>query len=164
MPSTEQNRICEECGETFTPKQNHPRYKFCSYICKSRNRYKKDSASGKTKQWRQAGAENARIKQREYYQTNKSGRKDYVILKNAERRCLQRQSKALFDRELTSFVFQEAKRLQVLREDLTRIKWHVDHIIPIKGKLVCGLHVWNNFAVIPKVENLRKGNCYSVHD
>jgi hypothetical protein len=28
----------------------------------------------------------------------------------------------------------------------------------------CGLHGWNNFAVIPKVENLRKGNYHPVHD
>jgi hypothetical protein len=24
--------------------------------------------------------------------------------------------------------------------------------------------VWNNFAVIPKVDNLRKGNYHPVHD
>ncbi len=159
-----QNKVCEECGGSFTPKQNHPRYKFCSYLCKSRNRYKKDSLSGKTKQWKQVGAEQTRIKQREYYHSNKAGRKDYVILKNAERRYLQRQSKALFDPELTSFVFQEAKRLQRMREEYTKIKWHVDHIVPLRGKLVCGLHVWNNFEVIPKIENLKKGNTHAVYD
>ena len=47
---------------------------------------------------------------------------------------------------------------------LTGIEWHVDHIIPLKGDVVCGLHVWNNFAVIPKVDNLRKGNYHPVHD
>ena len=41
---------------------------------------------------------------------------------------------------------------------------YVDHIIPLKGNAVCGLHVWNNFAVIPKVDNLRKGNYHPVHD
>ena len=30
--------------------------------------------------------------------------------------------------------------------------------IPLKGKLVSGLHVWNNLAVIPASINLSKGN------
>lgn len=66
--------------------------------------------------------------------------------------------------EFTQFVYKEAHDLRKLRNTLTNFDWHVDHIIPLKGKEVCGLHVWNNFAVIPKVENLRKGNNHTVHD
>lgn len=38
------------------------------------------------------------------------------------------------------------------------VKWHVDHIIPLKSNLVCGLHVENNLRVIPSIENLTKSN------
>lgn len=69
-----------------------------------------------------------------------------------------------WDVELTEFIFKEAQDLRKLRNKLTYIDWHVDHIIPLKGENVCGLHVWNNFAVIPKVDNLRKGNYYSTDD
>lgn len=54
----------------------------------------------------------------------------------------------------TFFTIADAKRKE------TGQSWHVDHIVPLKSSLVCGLHVEHNLQVIPGPENDSKGNRY----
>jgi hypothetical protein len=40
--------------------------------------------------------------------------------------------------------------------------WHVDHIIPLQGELVSGLHVPSNLQVMRGVDNASKRNAFEV--
>jgi len=42
--------------------------------------------------------------------------------------------------------------------EVTGLEHHVDHIIPLNGKLVSGLHIAENLRVLPGPENLSKGS------
>lgn len=58
------------------------------------------------------------------------------------------------DSKAIAAMYAEARRLTAE----TGIPHHVDHIVPLQGEFVSGLHVETNLRVIPGIDNIRKRN------
>ena len=56
------------------------------------------------------------------------------------------------------WMLEEAYSLAQVRSRTFGFSWHVDHIYPLQGKMVSGLHTPLNVQVIPGIENVRKAN------
>lgn len=117
--------------------------------------------------WRRNNHERAKANQRRYYDENKelyaeSARKyartskgrAALLFNNNKRRAAKLQATPVWaDEKAISIIYRKAAILRSHGEDM-----HVDHIIPLQGKTVCGLHVAENLIIIPAAENIRKRN------
>ena len=89
-----------------------------------------------------------------YRQTTKDVQAEYVRRRQAAK--LQRTPAWLTEDDI--WVMREAYKLAKLRTEMFGFSWHVDHILPLQGKEVSGLHVPENLQVIPWLDNLKKHN------
>jgi hypothetical protein len=60
------------------------------------------------------------------------------------------------------WMIEQAYDLAKLRSKMTGFPWEVDHIVPLRGKKVMGLHTPWNLQVVAQTENRRKSNSYEV--
>lgn len=104
--------------------------------------------------YRRATTKRARIRQHLRFDLNPGLNAAYVAARKAYRLKATPVWLSPADHELMRFLYREAAGLS----SYTGVKFHVDHIVPLKGQTVCGLHVPWNLRVIAASQNLGKHN------
>lgn len=112
-------------------------------------------------------------KYKEYYVENRKHKlqyqKEYLVLNrhvkraaDAKRRAIKIKAKPNWLSVAELFAIKQFYHLAKLLESLTNLKYHVDHIVPLQGENVCGLHVPWNLQIITAQENLSKSNSFYI--
>jgi hypothetical protein len=176
--------LCTKClqiksVENFYPKRDATRVRQHQSRCK-------DCARANTAKHRSENNVKAREQDRKHYHKNPQ-KKILSVLKsrskNREKFALYQKSWRLLNPDKTSASsrMRDTKRIQRvplwlsetqkkeienfywLAKDLKKVtgeNYHVDHIVPLLGKSVCGLHVPWNLQVLPADINMKKSNFF----
>ena len=112
---------------------------------------KKDELNANFKAWREENSESRAEYMARWLQQNRALSNEKAMRRVASKR---RATPKWANRERMVEFYKEAERLTAE----TGISHHVDHIYPLQGKVVCGLHCEANLNVITQFENIQKLN------
>lgn len=149
---------CACCGKEFKERSCHAgRRRFCSYECSHKDvtrRAERAVLSGGAGNANWQGGVSEKV-------TSKTGRPYARIsrakeaAKNAKRRSKLLQATPIWAKcSLVLAFYEEAS----IVSHSTGVIHHVDHIVPLTSKYVCGLHCEANLQILPGLENISKSN------
>jgi hypothetical protein len=160
-------RSCELCGVDISHKRSDAR--FCS-------RNHKRMTSDSKRNWSVEYQRNKKARQSQalkYYYvdhqkskelqlTRQKNRLPQIAAYEAARRALKMQRTPTWLTDIDRERIQNEYNLAALQTKITGEKWHVDHIVPLQGALVSGLHVPSNLMAMRGVDNISKHNNFEV--
>lgn len=160
-------KYCPEC-KTEKPhssfSKNASRYDGLQGQCKSCRAFRrkadyiknKDHERSLSKSWKKQNPDIAKAIAKRHRQSDHGAA--YYNAKNALRRATKRNATPAW---LTKGQEDDIKKMYALAKrfgELCNIRYHVDHIVPLAGKDICGLHVPWNLQILPASVNIAKSN------
>ena len=156
-------KTCTYCGENksldlFYKRGGKPRSecKVCTNT-QNRNTVTRDAVLKSKSRYRKKNRQSLRLKNSEYKKANR-GRHNAQWMKYYATKL------SATPVWLTEVHYEDIKAMYLLAkkfEDIFGVAYHVDHIVPLQGKNVCGLHVPWNLQLLPASINLSKNNQYN---
>jgi hypothetical protein len=155
------DRLCKNCGERL-PQGKRSHAIFCNVKCKKQEEHKRrisdpskrEANRVRSKIWRDENLEQSKKNVSEWQKLNRSRCRE-----SSRRYSLQKASAC--PPWLSESQRAEIENVYWLALDLRSVsgqEYHVDHIIPLQGKNICGLHVPWNLQVLPADLNISKRN------
>jgi hypothetical protein len=99
-----------------------------------------------------------KLKMKEYQKQYKIRNKDKINSITAKRRALKLNATPKWLTKIDLKNIEEFYQIAQMFKLYTGQEYHVDHIVPLQGKNVCGLHVPWNLQILEASENIRKSN------
>jgi len=97
----------------------------------------------------------ARLAQKQVYRRANKGKINALV---AARKKVIKQRTPKWLTEDERWMIKEVYELAALRTEMLGFSWHVDHVHPLQGNTVTGLHTPYNLQVLPGIENIKKKN------
>ena len=166
-PRCEQAKTKEEFGKHANRKDGLQVYcSACMTSLRQERQYDKrrwierrEFESARNKAFRIANRERLRPYDQQRQKAYRAANPGVIRARNIARKHLQLQATpAWASMAEINAVYLEARRLQ----ELDGIPRHVDHVVPLKGRGVCGLHVEFNLQILTAAENMSKHNKWAA--
>lgn len=158
-------KYCNKCKTTksfdsFAHSKN--RKDSLAIYCKScNNNYKKlwqkdnkEKVAAYDKEWQQKNKDKKSSNYKNWQTNNRAKVNSY----NSYRRALEKQATPKWLTDSHKLHMECKYSLAVMLSNNTEEQHHVDHIVPLNGKAVCGLHVPWNLQILSAQANFQKGN------
>lgn len=128
----------------------------------SKEYYQKNKSKVKEKvfEYRINNPEKVSQVKKDWYQANSKSTKEKVCIYRKDNRgkCNALSTKYKADKIKATPKWAELDKISIVYQKAKEWGFHVDHIIPLRSKTVCGLHVWSNLQLLDSKLNMQKSN------
>jgi hypothetical protein len=144
-------RIAEGRKARYRPKDDEDRRRHLTRYKSEWFNKNKERNLKRINEWREKNKEKVSEARKRYRERHPVEERLNVVKRRASKMS---RTPKWADQDLIKFFY--ATRAYMSAE--TGSQWHVDHIVPLRGKTVSGLHNHFNLRVVPAESNMKKGN------